>query len=308
MRTEFVIKTVLNAADTLLTESDLSPRNRKINDALTLLVGTLSESYHSGEERVILNDPRIKAIRPKMLEKLAIAEGEMEKYWADRFNARPQLDLKGLRDFWYWQNYEDLAGGEIKQMPKLSLADGESIAFVGSGALPLTAIILHEKTGLPVTCVDNDPKACDDARKLVKKLGLEDNIRIVEADGRTHDYADNPVVFVASLVPQKEAVIDRIRETSGRTAHIAVRSAERLHTLLYEPVDEELLELSGCDYRARTPHDPKTINTTVFFTADPAPAPAHLAQPDARSRHLHLAEDCPHCAGYGASDNRKFKP
>lgn len=260
-----LIRLTLEAHGVMGAARDLSPRNPAINRSLAALVGAVLDSYSPEEECAVLGDPRIGAVRPALLRKLAQAEGEMEKYWATLFCERPALAPDDLRDFIYWDCYERLVGNEIAQMPS-GIANG-SAAFVGAGALPLTVIILHLRTGMKVTCIDSDPQACALAAALCRKAGLS-GIDVLCVDGRAHDYSAHTAVFIASLVPEKDAVISRIRQTRPG-AVIGVRSAERLHTLLYDPVDEFNLRAAGCVEAGRTPHDTKSINTTLFYRLAP---------------------------------------
>ncbi len=279
LRTEFVIKTVLEALETLCRQTDLTPHNEIINQTLSHLVETLAATYERTEEEIILSDPRVRAARPRLLEKLSQAEAEMEKYWADRFLAHDDLDVEDLKEFWYWDNYEQLVDMEMDCLPdaKENLswihscqAKGkDGAAFIGSGALPLSAIILHLKTGMKVTCIDSDPEACEKSAKLLDKLGLT-GMDVICADGEDMTYDQFSTIFVASLIPNdaKENIVKRAREGSTET-FIAIRSAERLHTLLYEPIDEDREILTDCRLVSRTKHDAEVINTTLVYHSDP---------------------------------------
>jgi hypothetical protein len=265
-RTADMIARVKRAHATLVTEKDLSPNNPAINEALTSLVGGVTQNWTAAEEAAVLAHPDVANVREEMVGKLAIAEGEMEKYWAAHFNARGKLDAEDFKDFIYWGCYDRLVNGEIRAMPKAAFTKDAKIAFVGSGPLPLTALILHQKTGLKITCVDNDPAACALSRELLQKAGIG-GIDVVCAAGAEFDYKDYPVVFIASLVPHKDKVVEKIRAAKTE-AWIGLRSAERLHILLYDPVDEATLRAAGCTFSSRTRHDNKTINTTLFYKSD----------------------------------------
>jgi hypothetical protein len=271
LKTEYTIGRVVEAYQVLKDADDLSPRNQDITRVLTALVGSISESYSEQEEFDILNDARIKPIRKELLTYLSRAESEMEKFWADKFLAAEDLTLEDVKGFWYWQNYIDLVDAEMPHMAEemKGIHKDRKVAFVGAGPLPLTAIIEHLKTNVQVTCVDNDPVACIQARGLIKKLGLSDKIDVKYASGADFDYAGHDAVMVASLVPHKDDVVTRIRETAGQEVLIGVRSAERLHALLYEPVSPDENALKQCRYVSKTVHDPRVINTTLFFQAKP---------------------------------------
>jgi hypothetical protein len=269
MRAEELVACVLEAHATLHRESDLSPRNPRIGAALCALVAGVMAGSSRGDARRVLEHRAVGAVRSGLLEKLAVAEGLMERHWAETFCPRAGLAVADLRDFVYWDCYCHLVGGELRCLPRgLAFAEGETIAFVGAGALPLSAIFMHVRTGLPVTCIDADPRACRLARALCDRLGLA-GISVRCADGAACDYALCPVVFVASLVSQKADVVARVLEGCPH-AVVALRSAEGLATLLYEPVDEAGLEAMGCECLGRTEHDPRVVNTTLFYRAAPA--------------------------------------
>lgn len=268
-KTAYVIRTVEDAYDVLTREMDLSPANPKVNDALTRLVQTLSKEYTPDEERHILMDRTIRARRGPLLQKLALAESEMERFWAEKLCKNDVITQEHLEDFWYWQNYNDLVGGEAVHIPQEIYRPNESICFVGSGPLPLTAIVLNQKTGRNVTCVDIDPVACEASERFIRKAGYANSINIVCTDGADYNYRLHPAVLIAALVPNKGDVMKRVKD-SAENPSIGIRSAERLHTLLYDPIDEDSEDYAHCVFTAKTAHNPRVINTTVFFQATPA--------------------------------------
>ena len=80
------------------------------------------------------------------------------------------------------------------------------------------------------------------------------------------------MVLVASLVPEnsRAAIVERVRETrvkaSGRAdVVLAMRTAEGMYTLLYEPVHEDLMAARRLRLRARTRPTDKAINSTLFY-------------------------------------------
>jgi Nicotianamine synthase protein len=284
MQTQDLIAVILQAHAALRREADLSPRNPAINDVLSALVAGILPGCPPEAEREVLDHPGVRAVRGELIARLAVAEGEMERCWAETFCARASLAPADLADFTYWDCYLNLVAAELGALPAdLGLGKGESIAFVGAGPLPLSAILVHLATDARVTCIDRDPRACRLACELCRKAGLT-GIEIACASGAGYDYAPHPVVFIASLVPDKAGVMRCIRERCPQ-AVVALRSAAGLCTLLYEPVDEAELAAMGCGFLRRTGYNPQVINTTLFYEAASAlhrgalrPAPA--ASPD----------------------------
>lgn len=261
----YAIRCITDAHKTLNSETDLSPSNPKINTALSTLVQCLSKDYTMQEEALILGNEKIKNIQERLTEKLSIAEGEMERYWTEKFCKEENLSMRDLKSFWYWDNYASLVDGELACIAgkKPAFEGNENIAFVGSGALPLTAILFHQKTGLPVTCIDRDPAACRNAEQLLDRVGLSSGISVECAEGQRYDYGRHDVVLIASLVPDKDSVLSRIHDT-GKECLVGMRSVEHLHVLLYKPVTN-IVEADNRRYVGKTEYDPSVINTTLFY-------------------------------------------
>lgn len=267
LKTEHAVLSITQAYNVLVRTTDLSPRNPDITAALTSLVQSLSDEFTAEEEHEILSDTHVQDIREEMLDKLAAAEGEMEKFWAEYYLNKQSLSFEDLQEFWYWDNYQELVAAELPHIAaaKKGSAAPRQVAFVGAGALPLTPIILHLRTGARVTCIDSDPQACAQAQHLMNRLGLSDRINIRQSRGEDFDYCGHDAVIVAALVPDKDNVVKRVKETAADDVLIGVRSAERLHSLLYAPVDEKTPHLRSCTFLSKTFYDPRLINTTLFY-------------------------------------------
>ena len=263
LQSEFIIQIVLGAYHTLCHETDLSPHNECINRALSTLVYTLSERYGEDVEQAVLNDPRVLDVHAHLLNKLSRSEYEMELFWADKFLSATVLDLKALEQFWYWENYCGLVQAELDAMP---VQDEDShIVFVGAGPLPLSAIIMQLQTGARITCVDIDPDACDRARRLIERLDLQRKMEVVCASGTDYDYRECDAVILAALVPEKEAVLDKIAHENNNCV-IGMRSAEGLHCLLYERTEDSLTLDPSFMWLGKSKTTPEIINTTNFYS------------------------------------------
>jgi hypothetical protein len=271
----------------LAAQSDLSPRNARVNAALYRFVRDTMKPRNPEEVAAILNTPAIRQMAPSLWRLLSRAECEMEFYCASAMTggeAGAEERFSSYGDFIYRSNYEALVAAELDVMkwpikPAPITSDHESIAFVGSGPLPISAIMFHLRTGLPVTCIDSDEIACVLARQLVGYLAanepgcreLDNAIRFCHGRGQEHDYAAHPVVFIANLVQAKEPVVMRIMETSRVEATAIIRSAEGLSTLLYQPADGIAGE-EGYDVylTGKTSPSPDAINTSLIYRLPPA--------------------------------------
>lgn len=264
-RSHPLISIAIHTYQILAHEKDLSPHNPLINHTLQHFVETVS-SYHAEKEaESVLELEGVRTFMTCFYELLGRSEEEMEKYYADRYNQLSSIRLGDLSQFVYWHNYITLVREEVQVYFKMNPDwRGKKIAFVGSGALPLSPLLFHLFTSASVTLFDSDIEAVNRSRIFIEKCGLKDKIQIMHIRGEEAYYSDYAFVFVASLVQPKEHVLAQIRLTQP-TAGVAIRSSEGVYQLLYEPVSIWMLNEMGYQVWDQTIANPNMINTTLFL-------------------------------------------
>ncbi len=261
-----LVQLVLDTYEILNRESDLSPANSVINDVLSRLVRTVCEFHGLKNSSAILKHRNIQSVLPHFHALLSKAEGLMEKYYATQLSRYDTVSLGELIRFMYWENYVTLVREEMNVLQKVMPEyHGKPIAFIGSGPLPLSAILLHIYTKSPVACLDLDSEAVSLSRKLIEKLDLQDCVQVVETAGEEADYESYPIVYIASLVQNKASIFERIFSTRSE-ALLAVRSTEGVYQLLYDPVSSNDIQQAGLKVLAKTTANQHMINTTLFLT------------------------------------------
>ncbi|MFD9625236.1 nicotianamine synthase family protein [Peribacillus muralis] len=260
---EKIIHTYMDTYKILLEEKDLSPKNPIINRVLTELVSLISKPLEQHLAAEILNLDEIQSIRGNMLAKLTIAETLMEEHHAKSYVGKVST-LEDFRSFLYWGNYKELIKTEINELKKVK-NDSQSFAFVGTGPLPLSPLLIQQELGANMTCLDIDEQAYSLGKRIIQQLEGEASSNYVLNDGALHDYGEFDLVWIASLVPNKEEILERIYETNP-DATVAIRSVDGIHHLLYEPVDATKFRNVRCEEVARTIADSFIINSTIFYT------------------------------------------
>lgn len=114
------------------------------------------------------------------------------------------------------------------------LQKGDRVMFLGCGPLPLSAIILAKEHGVKVTGIDICPRCCALAKKIIRRLDMEEHITILQADARNIP-VEAEVVWIAALAHPKKEILENLGK--GHPTIIA-RTAFGLRTLLYEPIEE----------------------------------------------------------------------
>ncbi len=172
------------------------------------------------------------------------AEYEMEKHWAKEIIS----SNNGIIDFPYYKNYVDLTKLEWNALASCTYHEHHDVLFVGSGPLPMTAIILALNHNVRLKLIDNDPVAVRLSRSVIRMLGLQDMISVAQADGSSFEgYGDFNVIFVAALAGtdagQKEKIFSRIQKSASEDCHIIARSSWGRRKLLYPPLPRSVYSL-----------------------------------------------------------------
>ena len=103
---------------------------------------------------------------------------------------------------------------------RLELDDCDSIAVVGSGPLPLTALSILREKDIQMTCFERDPFAFEVGQKVIGLSGIADHVQCVEVDALSfQDYSAFDAVIAAVLVGV---------DMEDTTCHIRGKIAEHL--------------------------------------------------------------------------------
>ncbi|MCK4364545.1 MAG: methyltransferase domain-containing protein [Thermoplasmatales archaeon] len=97
------------------------------------------------------------------------------------------------------------------------------ILVVGCGAIPVTPIILSDKTKIKIIAIDNDPKAVVLASRFVEKHHLQEKIEIACFDGVKYQAEDFDVIFVSYGVERKEELMKYLSENISNNSKIVCR-------------------------------------------------------------------------------------
>ncbi len=252
---ETATQAIRNSHHLLSTESDLSPQNGKITEALTHLVRTLTCCQCSAIGDCLLAEQRLQHEKEQLPDLCGKAECEMEKYWARKLLSSEKLCL---RDFWYIAEYEALCKAEAELIGDRRY---DTITFLGSGALPLTAIMLAEMfPQARVNCVDMDREACTLSYALIEKAGLGARVSVLEQDATRYMPTSNELVICAALLQGAEDVYEHILLQPD--CDLIVRDSEGVYRFLYRAAklpDIRFVEVS------KTTLDTRRINTSRYY-------------------------------------------
>jgi hypothetical protein len=244
---------------------DLSPGPR-VNELFGRLVELVltTPAHHV---RDVLADPEIRALRPRLRELCSRGEYELELAWARRV-ARSPDPVAELALFPYMDNYRQLTRMELTALRGVASKPIRSVAFAGSGPLPLSSLLLAGELGVPVDNHDRDALAITSSRRLVEVLGPP-GLRFHQMDVCDADLSGYDVVVLAALVgdtsAEKASMLQRLATTMAPGALLLLRSAHGMRTLLYPEVDLGLLD--GFELLSVVHPEDEVINSVVVVRA-----------------------------------------
>jgi nicotianamine synthase len=205
----------------------------------------------------VLADARIRRLRPDLLRLCSQGESLLEQTWAHHVleAADPWAELGR---FPYLENYQQLSRLEVHTLAGAGHVPrpGGRVCFLGAGAMPVSALLMHRDLGADVVAVDIEPQAADLARQLLNRLAPGPGLRVARADATSAEdmaqlLAGCDTVVVAAMVghtrDEKRAVLRAVGRALAPGAYLVVRSAHGLRSLLYGVVEpRDVTEAAGC--------------------------------------------------------------
>jgi Nicotianamine synthase protein len=238
-------------------QKDLSPNNPAVNQGLGTLVATLQRWQAAGFGAELADEPDLAEVAEHLPRLCGVAECEMEKWWCRRILQSVCPGVQALEAFWYLENYRELCRAEYSLVAD---AKARRFAFLGSGALPMTAILLaQEHPDIEMRCVDTDAEACELSRRLIQWLNLADRVTVHEMRAEDYQPPLDEIVICASLL-QAPALFPALEKAGAR--RLMLRDAEGVYRFCYRPA---VLPQRGFVERRRAPLSPKRINTSRYL-------------------------------------------
>lgn len=255
-----IISLIDNSYRTLRNQADYSPHNQTVNNVLGKLVLSLIDKNTLPEKfcNKILTDKRIAPCISPIRSLCQKAECEMEIFWAKHFANLQKSDFERLKEFWYYQQYYQITLNENSFIDKHAKS-AQNIAFIGSGPLPMTAIILKSLRKCNLDLIDRDAEAIKLSQNMCQNLYT--NLNFVCGDAMEIDYKKFDVVFVASMVTDKIKLIEKLYQDGVK--YLIIRDAEKFSQLFYEKLDTEIFR----QYRIKDfiAGDKLTINSSYLL-------------------------------------------
>ncbi|CAK7340542.1 unnamed protein product [Dovyalis caffra] len=213
---------------------------------------------------------KIQEMRSKLIRLCGEAEGHLESHFSTILGSYDN-PLDHLNVFPYYSNYLKLSHLEFNMLKQHYTNVPSKVAFVGSGPLPLTSIVLASKhlTTSSFHNYDIDPSANSMALKLVQShpdLSNRMFFHTTDIMNVTSELQEFDVVFLAALVgmekEEKVKFIDHLAKHMAPEAILMLRSAHGARGFLYPVIDP--CDLRGFDVLSVFHPSDEVINSVVI--------------------------------------------
>ncbi|CAE6243067.1 unnamed protein product [Arabidopsis arenosa] len=193
-----------------------------------------------------IHDEKVKDARSHLIKLCGEAEGYLEQHFSTILGSFEDNPLNHLHIFPYYNNYIKLGKLEFDLLAQHTTHVPTKVAFIGSGPMPLTSIVLA-KFHLPNTTFHNfdiDSHANTLASNLVSRdsdLSKRMIFHTTDVLNAKEGLDQYDVVFLAALVgmdkESKVKAIEHLEKHMAPGAVLMLRSAHGLRAFLYPIVD-----------------------------------------------------------------------
>ncbi|OMO53536.1 Nicotianamine synthase [Corchorus capsularis] len=270
---EKLVAKITNLYEKLSSLEDLSPSNH-VNTLFTNLVATC---LTPSDIDVTKLSERVQEMRPKLIKLCGKAEGLLEGHFSKLIGSHA-YPLDHINVFPYYSNYLKLTHLEFSMLQKDCTKLPSRVAFIGSGPLPLTSIILATKHLIKASIhnYDLDSSANAKAEKLVSSdpdLSKRMFFHTADIMNVSSGLKEYEVVFLAALVgmdkEEKAAVIRHLAEHMAPGAFLLLRSAHGARAFLYPVIDP--CDLQGFQVLSVFHPTDEVVNSVIIARKNPRP-------------------------------------
>ncbi|MBA0742546.1 hypothetical protein Gogos_015595 [Gossypium gossypioides] len=268
-----LVQKITDLYDQISTLDSLKP-SKDVNMLFTQLVLTCMPPTHIDVTKLC---KKVQQMRSKLIRICGEAEGLLETHFST-IVASYDNPLHHLNIFPYYTNYLKLSQLEFNILTKHCSNVPNKVAFVGSGPLPLTSIVLasfHLKT-TSFHNYDIDPSAKSKALRLVSSdpdLSRRMFFHTTDIMDVTNGLKEYDVVFLAALVGmdkgEKVRVVEHLAKYMNPGAVLMLRSAHGARGFLYPVVDP--CDLRGFQVLSIVHPTDEVINSVIIARKFPMP-------------------------------------
>ncbi len=202
------------------------------------------------------------------LERLQELYGQFEVDLENEFAAKIIAGEAGARDYPSYEGFAELVEAESKLAEVIA---GEKILFIGSGPLPMSAILFSLVNRSPVRCFDISETACETSRQVLKSLGIDDRLEIINGSGEDQPLDEYDIIVVAVMAQPKSRIMENIAVNASSKTRVIVRDTDSAMQVFYkgfESVDSILINQDNLVRTAKRSAQGKNKVSSILLRLD----------------------------------------
>jgi hypothetical protein len=234
-------------------------------DDLYRLYQILDDLAHMGAGAhlagLILDEPDIRRMLPVIRSYYSSFFSIHEKHLAEEL-FKSDSPWETLKFFPFYSRYKALVRSHIEAV---NTAPGSTMTFIGCGPVPMTLILMSRLYGIRSIGLDSSKKTVNLTRKIIQRLGLENEIQIIHGNESHLREFSWDMVLVAALAEPKARIFQNLRQIlKERNTHVPIiyRTYTGMRAVLYEPVQPG--DIEGFKIVKEIFPTGRVNNTTVF--------------------------------------------
>ncbi len=140
--------------------------------------------------------------------------------------------------------YYKLSIGERYQMEyiEFDINKNDKVLHIGSGSYPLTEITLATFIGSKIVGIDKKEKAVLNAKKVVKRKNLNDNIKITMGNGVNYQVSEFDVIIISSCAIPMLEILNHILKNCKGGCKIIIRELQ----ISFKPLKSFMISKKIC--------------------------------------------------------------
>jgi len=134
------------------------------------------------------------------------------------------IDIVSSLSKFFGDMYKDRIGIHyINEAQMYNINEDQSILHIGSGAYPITALVLAKLFKGRIVTIDKNPIVIKIAKRVIKKEHLSHRIEVLYGNGLTFDVSSFDVVIISSCSVPKEEILTHVFSHTNNHCKIIVR-------------------------------------------------------------------------------------
>ncbi len=177
--------------------------------------------------------------------------------------------IQGAADISEFPLYERFAALVRSELALISNSRPRRILFVGSGPLPLSAVLIHRLTGSAMDCVGRDAHSAAVSRQVLEQCAIHGAVRVLCEMQAGYPVSEYDLVFIDLHAKPRKAILRTLRKRGRPGCQVLCRTAHGVRQLVYEPAADH--DMRGFHRKGQhIAHGPQTVSTYLLEAASSA--------------------------------------